>query len=264
VRREAGGLVWFEPVEPLGGLGRVVMTTRVGGISQPPYASLNLGFHVDDVPERVRLNRRSVFKELGRGLLEPVVGEQVHSANVRAVGRLHAGTRWETQERALRETDGLVTDTPRLPLVILVADCLPIALVDPVQRVAAAVHAGWRGLVGGVVENALQTMRGTWDTDPADVVAWIGPAIGPCCYEVGPEVADRFPGAALPLSEERSALDLRAAARQRLSAVRLLNENVTGLDLCTGCHPDLFFSHRAATRDGGPTTGRQAMILWTV
>jgi YfiH family protein len=262
VCREHGGLTWFEPPEPLAGIGHLVMTTRGGGLSQPPYDSLNLGFHVDDVAERVRLNRRTVYTALGRKLKEPVVGEQVHGTAAKTVGELHAGARWEATETSLAETDALVTATRRLPLVTLVADCLPIALVDPGRQVGAVVHAGWRGLSGGVIENALAAMDHTWGSDAADVVAWIGPGIGACCYEVGPEVAEHFPLDAATVSGDRRMLDLRAAARRRLNAVGLLEENVTGLDLCTSCHSDLFFSHRRATREGQQTTGRQALILW--
>src|SRR4051812_4280794 len=204
------------------------MTTRAAGLSQPPYDSLNLGFHVGDVPERVRLNRRAVMGALRRKLLDPVVGDQVHGSHARAVGELHAGARWEQGERSLEATDALVTATRRLPLVTMVADCLPVALVDPSRRVAAAVHAGWRGLADGVIENALAVMDQAWNTVPADVSAWLGPAIGPCCYEVGPEVAQRFPGTVLSRDGSGAAgayLDLRAAARRRLTRSGLLEEN---------------------------------------
>lgn len=262
VQREHGKLTWFEPVEPLAGIGHVVMTTRLGGLSQGPYDSLNLGAHAGDVPERVRLNRRSVQAALGRRLLEPVVGEQVHGIRAETVGELHAGTRWQASEPALAGTDALITGTARLPLVTLAADCLPLALVDPDRRVGAVVHAGWRGLADGVIESALAAMARTWGTLAADVTAWLGPAIGPCCYEVGPEVAARFPAAAEPGSGDRSRLDLRREASRRLAALGVVDENLTGLDLCTCCHPDLFFSHRRASREGKPTTGRQALILW--
>src|SRR4051794_28921449 len=105
VRRQEGGRAWFEPVEPLGGIARLVMTTRLVGISRAPYESLNLGYHVGDVPERVRLNRRTVYRALGRPLLEPVVGEQVHGTRAQPVGELHAGARWEAAEPALAGTD---------------------------------------------------------------------------------------------------------------------------------------------------------------
>jgi YfiH family protein len=260
--RESHGLAWFEPLEPLGGIGHIAMTTRLGGISKPPYEGLNLGFHVDDVGERVRLNRIALRKALGRRLLDPVVGEQVHGTHVQRVGELHAGARWEQNERALAETDALVTGSRRLPLMTLVADCVPLALVDPVRQVGAIVHAGWRGLSAGIIENTFDTLRQTWGTVSSDAVAWIGPAIGGCCYEVGPEVAEHFPNCVTPGESERSMLNLRTATKQRLAAAGLLSENVTGLDLCTCCRGDLFFSHRRTTGKGGKTTGRQALLLW--
>lgn len=264
VRKEAGEVVWFEPVEPLGGIGRLMMTTRCGGYSRAPYDTLNLGFHVADVEERVRQNRRVLSQLLGRGLKEPVVGEQVHSASVRLVGELHAGTRWQQNEKSLGSTDGLVTIARRLPLVTLVADCLPIALVDPAGKVGATIHAGWRGLAAGILENALELMQRTWASQPEDIVAWIGPGIGPCCYEVGPEVAEQFPS--FTRSPEEGGgnphLDLPGAARAHLQRAGLLEENLSGLPLCTACHPDLFFSHRRATQEGLTHTGRQALVLW--
>lgn len=262
VKREAQGLTWFEPVEPLGGVGHLVMTTRLGGMSRPPYEGLNLGLHVGDVGERVRLNRLALKRVLGRRILDPVVGEQVHGVNVARVGDLHAGARWEQSEKSLANTDALVTGTRRLPLVSLVADCVPVALVDPVRQVAAVAHAGWRGLSRGVLENTLDVLRQTWGSTASDLVAWIGPAIGPCCYEVGAEVAAHFPQHVASGDSDRSRLDLRAATRRRLSDAGLLGENVTGLALCTACHPELFFSHRRATREGLPATGRQALLLW--
>lgn len=262
VRRTDGNRVWFEPLEPLGGVGHLVMTTRLGGMSRPPYESLNLGFHVDDMPERVRLNRVAVQKSLGRKLLPPVVGEQVHGTHVHTVGELHAGTRWESGEKTLAATDALATATRYLPLVTLVADCLPIALVDAGRQAAAVVHAGWRGLAGGIIENTLDAMCRTWATVPEDVIAWLGPAIGPCCYEVGPDVAQYFPRYLRATQDDRSKLDLRAAARDRLIAAGVVGENLAGLPLCTSCHPDLFFSHRRDTQSGQPATGRQALILW--
>jgi len=260
--REHGNLAWLEPPQPLAGIGRLVMTTRRGGISQPPYESLNLGQHVGDVGERVRLNRRSIFSAIGRDLSEPVTAEQVHGTAAQVVGPLHAGTRWERSEKSLAGTDALVTATRRLPLMIQVADCVPVALVCPDRQVAAVAHAGWRGLAGGVLENTLAAMKRTWGSMAEDMVAWIGPAIGSCCYEVGPEVAEAFPHALRAGEGDRSFLDLRSAVQTRLAAAGVLEENLTGLDLCTSCRDDLFFSHRRATLEGKPATGRQALFLW--
>ena len=262
VRREAEGMVWFEPPEPLGGIGHVVMTSRLGGQSLDAYESLNLGFHVGDVAERVRLNRTRLAKAIGRKLLDPVVGEQVHGAAVHAVGELHAGTRWQTPERALAGVDALITGTRRLPLVVMVADCVPVAIVDPARQVGAVVHAGWRGIDAGVLENTIDRMRETWASFPSDLVAWIGPSNGPCCYEVGPEVSERFLGGVVNGNGDRCHLDLRRVIQNRLAAAGLLEENRTGMDLCTCCHPELFFSHRRAQREGVESTGRQALLMW--
>ncbi len=261
-RVEAGPLTFFAPLEPLAGIGHLVMTTRAGGLSQPPYDTLNLGAHVGDVGERVRLNRRKVAAALGRKLREPVVPDQVHGTRVQAVGELHAGTRWEQPERALDGTDALITAATRLPLVVLVADCLPIAVADPVRRAGAVIHAGWRGLADGIVEATFTLMAQTWGSEAADLHVWAGPAIGPCCYEVGPEVAHRFGGFTRPGEGDRVQLDLRAALHARLGRAGVNEENITGLPLCTACQAELFFSHRRATRAGYDTTGRQALFFW--
>jgi YfiH family protein len=262
VRRQSGEFSWFEPVEPLGGIGHLVMTTRQGGRSQSPYDSLNLGMHVGDVGERVRLNRIGLMKAIGRNLQAPVVGEQVHGTTTQLVGELHAGTRWEQNEKPLAATDALVTGSRRLPLVTLVADCVPIALVDPVRQVGGVVHAGWRGLSAGVVESALDALRSTWGSQTSDLIAWVGPCIGACCYEIGEEVSEHFPRDLTRHESGRNHLDLPGATRKRLAGAGLNSENITGLELCTACHPELFFSHRRATKEGLPTTGRQALILW--
>jgi len=262
VRRQSGDFSWFEPLEPLGGIGHLVMTTRHGGRSQPPFDSLNLGMHVGDVGERVRLNRIALAKALGRRLQAPVVGEQVHGTTTQLVGELHAGTRWEQNEKSLAATDALVTGSRRLPLVTLVADCVPIALVDPVRQVGGVVHAGWRGLSGGIIESAVDALRSTWGSKASELIAWVGPCIGPCCYEVGEEVAEHFPRDLAPGADNRSHLDLRSATRKRLAIQGLNSENIAGLELCTACNPELFFSHRRATKEGLSATGRQALILW--
>jgi len=251
----------LEPPTLLGGVARVRFTTRAGGLSQGAYAGLNLGAHVGDVPERVRLNRLAVRRALPREVADPVLGEQVHGARVTPVGRLHAGTRWETPEGALAATDGLVTAEPRLPLAVLTADCLPVALADPEHQAVAAVHAGWRGLAAGVLEAALGVMTEACGTRPGSVHAWIGPAIGPCCYEVGPEVAAHFPDAARE-DGSRARLDLPAAAAARLERAGLPAAQIHRAGLCTACREDLFFSHRRATRAGAPATGRQALLVW--
>ena len=209
----------------------VVFTTRLGGVSEDAYASLNLGRLTHDLPERVEENRRRACAEVGGDLERLALNRQVHSA---IVHRARAGARGEPG-------DGLWTDEPGLPILAFAADCLPIALVH--GRRLSVLHAGWRGLLEGVVEAGVAAIGG-------GDAACIGPGIGQCCYEVGSEVSVRFDSDLTRAGR----LDLAAAAERRLSAAGV--GRVERIDLCTACRADLFFSHR---RDAG-VTGRQGVI----
>ena len=203
----------------------VAFTTRAGGVSEGPYSSLNLGARGDD-PARIDENRRRVCSALGLDADRLAVNRQRHTPTVH---RAHAGARGEPG-------DGLWTDEPGVPMVALAADCVPIAVARDGGRPALAVlHAGWRGLAEGVVAAGVAALG---DGPKAAVV---GPAVGPCCYEVGPEVASRFDD---DLSRGRI-LDLWAAAERALRRAGVAD--VDRIDLCTRCRGDLFFSHR---RDG--------------
>ena len=194
----------------------VAFSSRLGGVSEGRYASLNLG-QVGADPEQLALNR------------------QVHGTLVR---RAQAGDRGE-------HADGLWTDEPGLPMLAMSADCLPIALArrNGETPTLAVLHVGWRGLAAGIAASGVETLGG-------DVAAVIGPGIGPCCYEVGPEVAARFEP---DLLHDRK-LDLWTAAERALLAAGV--DEVERTDICTFCNPDLYFSHR---RDQG-VTGRQGVI----
>ena len=217
----------------------VVFSTREGGVSEGPYASLNLGRLTGDDVDRVDENRRRLCAELGGELDRLALNRQIHSA---LVHRAAPGRRGEPG-------DGLWTDEPDVPILAFTADCLPIALVrsNGGTPAVAVVHAGWRGLLGGVVANGVATVGGS-------VRACVGPAIGPCCYEVGPEVAGPFAEAFGADVVSGRSLDLPLAAERALRAAGVETVEQTGL--CTSCHPDLFFSHR---RDGGQT-GRQGVL----
>lgn len=204
----------------------VAFTTRVGGVSEPPYDSLNLTRGTGDDEARVEENRRRACERLGLPYERLAFNRQVHSPTVH---RAEPGGRGVPG-------DGLWTDQPDLPLLAMSADCLPIAVAttDGPRRLAV-LHAGWRGLAEGVVEAGVSTLG------DAPKAAIIGPAIGPCCYEVGPEVARRYERDLL--SDGR--LDLWRAAERALRRAGVAR--VERLDLCTRDHPELFFSHR---RDG--------------
>ncbi len=211
----------------------VAFTTREGGVSTGAYASLNLGSRGDD-EERIVENRRLACAELGLDAGRLAVNRQHHTA---VVNRASPG---------LREVgDALWTDEPGLPMVALAADCVPIAIATASGAPAlAVVHAGWRGLAAGVVEAAVAAVG------PAETAAIVGPSIGPCCYEVGPEVSERFDD---DLSQGRL-LDLWAAAERALRRAGVAS--VERLDRCTRCHHDEFFSHRAS----GVPHGTQGVI----
>ena len=209
----------------------VAFSTREGGVSEGPYASLNLGLLTGDERGRVEENRRRLFDAVGADAERAVWPLQVHGARV-----VPANGRGE-------EADAIWTDEQQRPLLVVTADCLPIALmrVDGAPALAL-VHAGWRGLSDGVVEAAAGAVGG-------ELAAVVGPGIGPCCYEVGPEVAERF-------GAESPTLDLRVVVEERLHDAGV--ERVDHVEACTACDEDRFFSHR---RDRG-LTGRQGAVAY--
>jgi YfiH family protein len=213
---------------------RAFFSTRQGGVSSGPYESLNLGILTDDDQELVAENRRRVLERAG--VDDVAFGHQVHGADL---------AEWDgPSSQPLEQVDAHATGVPGLGLLVLVADCLPLALAAPGR--VGMVHCGWRGLAAGIVERTVAT----FDEPPA---AALGPCIGRCCYEVGQEVLDAFAG--LHGVADGRMLDLRAIAVQKLRAAGV--ESAEHVDLCTSCNPDLFFSHR---RDDG-VTGRQCGIV---
>ncbi len=219
----------------------VAFTTRAGGVSEGPYASLNLGRTSGDDVDRVEENRRRACAGLGADVDRLAFNFQVHS------DRVVRGAPGLRGERA----DGLWTDETGVPLLAMSADCLPIALVRTGEaRAVAVLHAGWKGLLAGIVAAGVDALGG------GAVAAAIGPAIGPCCYEVGEEVAapyrERFGD---DVMHGRN-LDLWTSAERALHAAGV--DRVTRFDRCTACEPETFFSHR---RDRG-VTGRQGVIAY--
>lgn len=223
-------------------------TTRNGGVSAGPFASLNLGDHVGDDPERVALNRARVRDRLGLPA-DPLWLCQAHGCEVARAGVAAAGC----------IADAAVAQAPGQVCAVMTADCLPILLCERMGRVVAAVHAGWRGLAAGVVEQTVAVLG----VDPGQVLAWLGPAIGPDVFEVGPEVREQLldadPGARQSFragaEDHRWLADLYALARRRLEGVGVTA--VFGGGYCTYSDPERFFSYR---RDG--MTGRMASLIW--
>jgi len=222
----------------LGGA-RVLFTTRNGGVSQGPFASLNLGEGTQDAPDAVAANHARLRELAGGAALARC--SQVHGRDVVRLTAVPNGTR--------RQADGIATNLPGVAAVVLTADCLPVALSAP--GAVAMVHAGWRGLAAGVLDEGLAALRDVGATGP--VSAAIGPGAGGCCYEVGDDVRAAF--ADVPDAIHGRTVDLKAVAAARLRAAGV--EEIYDAGLCTMCD-ERFFSHR---RDKG-TTGRQGGVAW--
>jgi polyphenol oxidase len=243
----------MEPPRPFYALGqhfavdlpgaRAVFSTRRGGCSSGPYRSLNLGVLTDDDPDAVARNRATLQADVGAPTLSFV--HQVHGAEVRIVA---AGM---SEPPELARADGQATDARDRALVALTADCLPVAVAG--HGAVAMLHAGWRGLSGGVLAAGVRAVR-ELGAD-GDLSAAIGPGAGPCCYEVGSEVHDAFPHASH--AHRGRNLDLKTIAREQLERAGV--GTVADIGICTICSDaEILFSHR---RDGG-ITGRQAGVAW--
>jgi purine-nucleoside/S-methyl-5'-thioadenosine phosphorylase / adenosine deaminase len=221
---------------------RALFSTRQGGVSEGPYRSLNLGFLTDDEPDRVIENRARLARAAGVEPAQVALGRQMHSAGLHQWdGPDPQRTYVEPGGKQPPEVDGHLTGVAGVALLVLAADCYPVALSDGGR--AAMLHCGWRPLAEGILERAVAR----FESPPA---AAVGPGIGGCCYEVGPEVAERFTD--VPGALDGRMLDLRRVIAARLAAAGVAQ--VEHLDRCTSCEPDRYFSHR---RDGG-VTGRQA------
>jgi YfiH family protein len=237
---------WLVPQWPAPPNVRGFVTTRGGGVSDGSYASMNLGFAAGDDAARVTENRRRVAQHLPGS---PAWLRQVHGANVVTVvdGLADAPV-----------ADAAVTRARGLPLVVLVADCLPVLLADRAGTTVAVAHAGWRGVVAGVLESTVRAM----ECPPRDVVAWIGPGIGPEAFEVGEDVLDAFVArdaaaraAFRPLRAGKWLADLPALARMRLESAGVAH--TTGGTWCTVRDAQRFYSYR---RDG--PSGRMGAFIW--
>ncbi|MDM2935392.1 purine nucleoside phosphorylase YfiH [Citrobacter sp. Cu233] len=224
-------------------------STRIGGVSMSPYDSLNLGAHCGDNPEHVEENRKRLFAA-GNLPSKPVWLEQVHGKDVL---KLSGGPYLS------KRADASYSNTPGTVCAVMTADCLPVLFCNRAGTEVAAAHAGWRGLCEGVLEETVACFA----DKPENIIAWLGPAIGPIAFEVGAEVRAAFMAkdpqadSAFVLRGEKYLADIYQLARQRLANVGV--ENVYGGDHCTFSESETFFSYR---RDN--TTGRMASFIWLI
>ncbi|MBN1978527.1 MAG: peptidoglycan editing factor PgeF [Anaerolineae bacterium] len=242
LRKETNGIAWHE-FEGLEGSGVIhAFLTRLGGASAPPFDTLNLGHTVGDDLAAVEENHERAFAELGIRREQVVSPYQVHGAHVRLVSQAHTGT---TQPA----TDGLLTTTPGVALLLRFADCVPILLFDAKQRAVGIIHSGWKGAAGNIAAAAVTAFARHAGSRPGDLWAGIGPAIGPCCYEVGEEMADTISQISpegigvLRRREGGLYLDLPGLVRAQLAEAGV--QQITLSDVCTACHTGEWFSHRA-------------------
>ncbi|MBC8263991.1 MAG: peptidoglycan editing factor PgeF [Anaerolineales bacterium] len=229
--------------------------TRLGGVSSSPYESLNVGHLVGDDHEAVEANHDLIYQALGISRGDVATAHQEHGSRVALVGHQDRG-------RVIPATDALITDTPGVALMLRFADCLPVLLYDPVRRAVGLAHAGWRGAIKGIAAKTAAAMVEAYGSRPADIIAGLGPCIGPCCYQVGTEVTqlvkarfNHWQGLLRPQGDGSFHFNLWEANRRQLTKMGV--EEIEVSQLCTACRTDEFFSHRAEKG----RTGRFAVIL---
>ena len=252
LREGAVPYLYFPLLEETG-LVRHGFSTKLGGVSKGEFASMNFGVSRGDDPDCVLEN----FRRMGKALkVEPermVLSYQTHTVNIRRVTAKDGG-KGVIRKRDYTDVDGLVTDEPGLCLITLYADCVPLYFLDPVKRAVGLSHSGWKGTVDKMGLETVRRMEQEFGSDPADILACVGPSICQDCYEVGAEVAERFQAAFLPEQSDRILqagkngkyqLNLWEANRQILLDAGILPEHLAVTDICTMCNSEWLFSHRA-------------------
>lgn len=231
---------------------RHAIFTRNDGYSRKPYNSLNTSFGVGDDPENVRCNRLAIQDRLDADML--VFARQVHGADIRVVTAKDA-FRSFTEPGRPPEVDALVTNVRNHFLVVQVADCQPVFLYDTVRQVTANIHSGWRGSISNIIGRTIRTMQKEFGTAPGDILAGIGPSLGPCCAEFI-HYRREIPRNLWPYKNSDHHFDFWAISRDQLAAAGVPQQSIISSDMCTRCNTDLFFSYR-----GEKITGRFAAVI---
>ena len=237
---------------------------RLGGMSQHPFQSLNLGLHTGDKDEDVVANRQLFCHAIGINPDHIVTAQQLHSDNIKVITAEDVGKGAKSYDEAIPNTDALITNVSGLPLMLLFADCVPVLIVDPVQGVVGAVHAGWKGTVENIAGKAVLAMQTNYGTKPEDCLVGIAPSIGPCCYEVDEVVINKLKKQfedwekLVRPNGDRWYLDLWKANCMGLEQVGVKNRNIVVSGVCTACNHELFFSYR---RENGYTGRLGAAII---
>ena len=238
-------------------------STRLGGVSEGYLGSMNLSFSRGDNPENVLENYRRISRAIGFPVESIVTSDQTHTTNVRQVGKEDCGCGVLTP-RTFHDIDGLMTNEPGVTLATFYADCVPLYFYDPTHKAIGLSHSGWRGTVGNIAKATVEAMHEAYQTAPADLIAAIGPSICQECYEVSKDVIEEFRQAyPEPLHQNlfyrkpngKYQLNLWEACRQNMLCAGLLPGHIQVTDLCTGCNPEILFSHRASKGHRGNLAG---------
>jgi len=240
---------------------RHIFSTRHGGVSEGAFATLNLGYHVEDDPARVTENRRRFAAAAGFDLAALVTAQQVHGTRLAWVRKTDRGRGALDWESALPETDGLLTIEPDVPVAILVADCAAVLIADPVRRALALAHAGWRGALGRIASAAVRALVES-GSHPEDLRAGISPTLCPACLEVSAEigntVASELGKETVDFTHEKPQLRIHAMLAADLAAAGVSPAQIAAHPDCTRCRNDKYFSHRGQNR----RAGRLALAAW--
>lgn len=257
-RTVTGGLVFYRSDKLLGFSDLVhAVTTRHGGVSLAPFDSLNMSSHVGDEPARVQENLDRLHLALGLDRQATVDASQAQADKVARITPNERGTR-------IRGVDGLITNSRGIPLMLRFADCVPIILFDPIHRAIGIAHAGWRGTVARVLTNTVNAMRTEFETAPADLIACIGPSIGPCCYEIGADVSDKveaaFPDTHEILLSKNGSIHLNL---WQANAVQLRELGVRHIEIAEVCTADRTYDFYSWRREDAKTGRFAALIALT-
>lgn len=242
--------VWFGHFPALSGIKHGI-STRLGGVSEAPFVSLNLGLHTGDEAHKVVENRERFCQAIGVALTNVVTAQQVHGDKISVVTASEAGCGAKEYSSALAGVDAIVTNQPDLPLMLFFADCVPVIIYDPSKHVVAVSHAGWKGTVAKIAAKTISAMAAQYNVDPGDCLVAIGPSVGPCCYEVDQVVLNKLKESFayweqfVTPKNSKWMLDLWEANVTQLTEVGVKRQNIFVSGICTSCNTELFYSHRA-------------------
>lgn len=260
-----GDLVFLSfPKIDASGVASCVFSTKFGGVGTDDFATMNMSFSRGDSEDTVLENYRRLCSAAGIDSERLIFTKQTHSTNVEVADLKYLGNKTPVDEN-YNDIDGLITDMAGVGLVSQYADCVPLVFCDPIKRIVATSHAGWRGTVGKIAEVTVKKMKSDFDCNPKDIIAGIGPSVGLCCYEVDDPVMEKVKALdGIDLSRVytekgngKYMLDLKELNRRIMIKSGICPDNIDVADICTCCECDTFFSHRVC----GERRGNLALIV---